>query len=91
MAHCSRCHVIPDHNAFGGIGSTPSFQLLADLDDGLERFDTFFARRPHPSIVRIAGVDPPTAQGTSMAPVLLKQDDIDDLVAYARRLRETKE
>ena len=28
--HCSRCHVIGDFNKYGGIGSTPSFQSLAN-------------------------------------------------------------
>ena len=27
--HCARCHVVGDFNPYGGIGSTPSFQLLA--------------------------------------------------------------
>ena len=27
--HCARCHVVGDFNPMGGIGSTPSFQLLA--------------------------------------------------------------
>ncbi|HMB76287.1 MAG TPA: cytochrome c [Kiloniellaceae bacterium] len=90
VTHCSRCHVIPDHNAFGGIGSTPSFQLLANLDDGLERFETFFARRPHPSVVRLEGVTPPSEQAPTIVPVALEPDDIDDLAAYARSLRQSK-
>ena len=26
--HCTRCHVVPDMNPYGGIGSTPSFAAL---------------------------------------------------------------
>jgi mono/diheme cytochrome c family protein len=40
--HCSRCHVIGDYNKYGGIGSTPSFQLLANqLPDYRARFEIF--------------------------------------------------
>ena len=31
--HCARCHVVGDFNPSGGIGSTPSFQLLAKRGD----------------------------------------------------------
>ena len=40
----------------GGIGSTPSFQLLANsFPDYKDRFETFNARRPHPVFVIIEG------------------------------------
>jgi len=26
--HCTRCHVVPNMNPYGGIGSTPSFAAL---------------------------------------------------------------
>lgn len=54
--HCARCHVIGDFNPYGGIGSTPSFQLLARRSDWLERFQTFYERRPHPVFVRVPDV-----------------------------------
>ena len=88
VEHCSRCHVVPDYNSHGGIGSTPSFRLLAGLDDGIERFETFFDRRPHPSFVRVPGVEPPTDLPVALEPVELLEDDVDSIVAYARRLRE---
>ena len=91
LAHCSRCHVLPDSNAFGGIGSTPSFKLLANLDDGLERFDSFFERRPHPSVIRLPGVAPPSDQEPTTVPIELQPSDIDDLVAYAKTLRDVKD
>lgn len=89
--HCSRCHVVGDFNKFGGIGSTPSFQLLVDaFDDWAERFETFQARRPHPSFVRVAGypypdpdVFPPNA-----APVEIELDDIAAIRAFAETLRK---
>ena len=89
--HCSRCHVIPDYNPHGGIGSTPSFRLLAEREDGMERFETFFSRRPHPSFVRVPDIVPPTELPTVLAPVEMSQQDVDDLVASARKLREWQE
>ena len=52
--HCTRCHVVGDFNPGGGISSTPSFQLLVKRrPDYKERFETFFARRPHPAFLSI--------------------------------------
>ena len=56
VAHCSRCHVVGDHNPYGGINSTPSFQLLAKRKDWMERFQTFYERRPHPVFIRVPDV-----------------------------------
>ena len=91
VQHCSRCHVVPDYNPNGGIGSTPSFRLLSELEDGMERFETFYTRRPHPSFVRVPGIEPPTKLPTSLEPVEINLDDIDDIIAYAKRLREWQE
>ena len=88
VVHCSRCHVIPDHNPLGGIGSTPSFRLLAELDDGIERFETFFSRRPHPSFVRVPDVAPPTELPSAPVVLELSAQDLEDIAAYARQLRE---
>lgn len=45
---CSRCHVIGESNRFGGIGSTPSFPLMAKYADMYRpRIQTFEGRRPH--------------------------------------------
>ena len=51
--HCTRCHVVGNLNKFGGIGSTPSLQLIAGMEDGMDRFQTFYARRQHPNFVRV--------------------------------------
>ena len=64
MAHCSRCHVIDESNKFGGIGSTPSFQLILGMSDGLERFETFFERRPHPAFVKSFGTQKKSGAST---------------------------
>ncbi len=45
---CARCHVIDHKNPFGGIGSSPSFPLMAKLADMFRpRIRTFQVRRPH--------------------------------------------
>ena len=89
--HCSRCHVIGDFNRFGGIGSTPSFQLLADaFDDWQERFETFQARRPHPSFVRVTGFDypDPTVFPPNVSPVEIELSDIAAIRAFAETLKK---
>lgn len=84
--HCSRCHVIPNHDPYGGIESTPSFRLLARRDDYLERFETFFDRPPHPVVVRIPGVEPRSDDPAFVATFVLQPEQVDDIVAYARKL-----
>ena len=89
--HCSRCHVIGDFNRFGGIGSTPSFQLLVDaFDDWQERFETFQARRPHPSFVRVTGFDypDPTVFPPNVSPVEIELSDIAAIRAFAETLKK---
>jgi mono/diheme cytochrome c family protein len=91
VQHCGRCHVVPDYNPMGGIGSTPSFRLLAELDDGLERFETFLIRRPHPASVRMQDTEPPTNLPAALQPFEMTTADLEDLLAYARQLREWQE
>ena len=85
--HCSRCHVIPDHNPYGGIGSTPSLRLLARRDDYLERFQTFYARRPHPVFVRVPDVPPPSDDPAFIATFEITPQQIEDLIAYVEAIR----
>lgn len=85
--HCARCHVIPDHNPYGGIESTPSFRLLARRDDYLERFRTFFERPPHPVVVRVPGVEPPTDDPAFVATFEIQPEQVDDIVAFVEILR----
>jgi mono/diheme cytochrome c family protein len=45
---CALCHVIDNKNPFGGIGSTPSFPLMAKYAEMFRpRIRTFPERRPH--------------------------------------------
>ncbi len=85
--HCSRCHVVGDFNPYGGIGSTPSFRLLAKRSDWLERFQTFFQRRPHPVFVRVPGVPPWTKLPAYVEEFRITMQDIEDLIAFVETLR----
>ena len=82
--YCSRCHVVGEADRFGGISSTPSFRILVKaLDDWRDRFETFHARPPHPSVIRIDGSDPISQAPPTTTQVFLKIEDVDALVAYA--------
>ena len=90
--HCSRCHVVGDFNPTGGISSTPSFQMLVKRrPDYKERFETFFARRPHPAFVTVKGVGkfleflPANA-----SPVEITQQDVQDVTAFVETLKPKK-
>lgn len=87
--HCTRCHVVGNFNPGGGISSTPSFQLLVKRrPDYQERFQTFYARRPHPAFLSIKGIGrirpdlPPNA-----APVELSEQDVEDISAFVETLK----
>lgn len=91
--HCTRCHVVGDINPGGGISSTPSFQLLVRRrPDYKDRFQTFFARRPHPAFLWLEGVGrirpdlPPNAK-----PVELTEQDVADMLAYVETLKAKTE
>ena len=88
--HCARCHVVGDFNPMGGIGSTPSFQLLAKRDDWLARFGNFFERRPHPVFVRVPGVARWTKLPSHVQEFEVTPANIDDIIAFARTLRPPK-
>ena len=86
--YCSRCHVVGYYNPMGGIGSTASFQMITKMSDYLERFKTFYARRPHPAFVRIPGV-PRWSKLPGYATeftITLKQ--VDDIVAFVKTLEK---
>ncbi len=85
--HCARCHVVGDFNPSGGIGSTPSFQLLAKRADWLERVQTFYERRPHPVFVRVPGVPPWTKLPPYAKEFRITMQDIQDLIAFVETLQ----
>ncbi len=85
--HCARCHVVGNFNPYGGIGSTPSFQLLAKRADWLERFQTFYERRPHPVFVRVPGVSPWTKLPAHVKEFRITPQDIEAVIAFVETLR----
>ncbi len=88
IKYCARCHVVGDHNPMGGIGSTPSFQLLAKRrPDFVERFQTFYQRRPHPVYVRVPGVPAWTDLPAYATVFTITPEDIEDIVAFAKTLK----
>ncbi len=90
--HCARCHVIGDYNKFGGIGSTPSFQLLVKRRPDYEaRFETFFERPPHPAFVTIKGYGRRMEHlPANAAPVELPLSAVLDILAFAKTLKTPK-
>ena len=88
--HCARCHVIGSYNRFGGIDSTPSFQMLAKRADMAERVSTFFARRPHPAFVTVPGVPKWSRVPPYATPFTVTPEQIENLVAFVGTLKNWK-
>ncbi|PLX38150.1 MAG: hypothetical protein C0606_07925 [Hyphomicrobiales bacterium] len=86
IKHCAACHVIGDYNKFGGIGSTPSFRVLASMKDGRERYETFHTRNPHQSITFLPDQKPPTDLPLRVQPIEIDYDDIIAIAAYGMTL-----
>ena len=89
QSHCARCHVIGDFNKYGGIGSTPSFQLLVKRrPDYRVRFETFFERPPHPAFVTIEGFQRRMPElPVNAAPVTLPLSAVNDILAFVETLK----
>lgn len=85
--HCSRCHVVPEHNTMG-IGSTPSFKAMvtSPAKDWRHKFEAFFALPPHGNFVRIREYRQVQLTPSAVAPIVIGLDDLDDLMAYVDRL-----
>jgi len=89
QANCTRCHVVGTFNPNGGISSTPSFQLLVNaLKDWQERFDTFYARPPHPAVIIIKGIKKSNDLPYNAAPLELTQQNVKDITAFAKTLKK---
>lgn len=86
--HCSRCHVVGDFNKMGGIESTPSFALLVERrPDYKERFQTFYARRPHPAFLTVKEIGRPSNLPPNAAPVAISLEDVENVAAYIETLK----
>ncbi len=90
--HCSRCHVIPGLNPFGGIGSTPSFSAMKWLDDWRRRFEIFYTLPPHPALVRIEGVSDPRDKSLPAFSneISLTLKEVDDILAFVETIKHPK-
>lgn len=85
--HCARCHVLPGDGNMG-IGSTPSFRIMvtSEVADWRERFETFYALRPHPNFVRIRELPWTVESPPVVVPFTLGLADLADLMAFVDRL-----
>jgi len=88
ITHCARCHVIGDFNKFGGLGSTPSFPLIAGMNDGYHRFETFFERRPHPVFVRVPNVERWSKALSYVTEFTVTPESINDLMAFVKTIKK---
>ena len=90
--HCARCHVVGDFNRMGGISSTPSFFLLVrEFDDWRARFETFYARRPHPAFITITGIGRSRSDLPANAhPITLPLSAVADVISYVQTLPKAK-
>lgn len=88
LLKCGRCHVVSPANRMNGIGSTPSFFVLRALSDWNNRFESFYARKPHPSFTQIPDVTDPFSdqRPPPIHPLTLSLDDLDDILAYVSGL-----
>jgi mono/diheme cytochrome c family protein len=87
--YCSRCHVIGDYNRMGGIGNSPSFAWMVKSADWRERFQTFYARRPHPVFVRVPGYARWSNVEPYYPPFEILLSEIDLITEYAGSLQTT--
>ena len=86
--HCTRCHVVPDMNPYGGIGSTPSFAAMKWLPDWEHRFEVFYTLPPHPALVKILGLSEERVASLPafVAEIELQIDDVEAILAFVRTL-----
>ncbi len=81
IARIRRPHLIP----------SPTFgysSLLAKREDYLERFQTFYERRPHPVYVRVPGVPRWSEFPSHVAEFTVNLDDIENIIAFVETLRK---
>lgn len=87
--HCSRCHVIPGLNPYGGIGSTPSFSAMKWLDDWRRRFEIFYILPPHPALVRVDGVSDSRDKSLPAfsSEIVMSLEDLDDILNFVDTIK----
>ena len=85
---CGRCHVVARDKQMNSIGSTPSFHVLRAMRDWDRRFQSFYARNPHPAFTQVAEVTPPfhDERPPPIIPVEMTLDDLQAIMAYVSAL-----
>ncbi|MBE1282529.1 MAG: hypothetical protein GJ676_04380 [Rhodobacteraceae bacterium] len=88
LTHCGRCHVIGPQNRMSGLGSTPSFQILRALPDWSDRFQQFYALKPHAAFTQLEGVTEPfdPERPSPIVPVEMSIEDLDAILAYVTEI-----
>jgi hypothetical protein len=61
--------------------------MMTTLPDYVDRFRTFYLRRPHPVFTNVPEVAPLKRQTLSVTPFTVTLEDIENLTAYAKSLR----
>ena len=84
LSLCGRCHVISEKNRMNGMGSTPSFAVLRTLSNWENRFEAFYALKPHGAFTQVEDVTPPfdPLRPSPIVPVEMTLDDLDAILAY---------
>ena len=87
--HCTRCHVVPNMNPYGGIGSTLSFAAMKWLDDWEQRFDVFYTLPTHLALVNIDGISEVRSKFllVLVSEIELQLEEINAILAFARTLK----
>ncbi len=62
--------------------------MLAKRQDYLERFQTFYERRPHPVYVRVPGVPKWTELPSFVEEFTVNLDDIENIISFVETLRK---
>ena len=84
LQKCGRCHVVNEKNRMNGMGSSPSFRLMRTFSDWQNRFEAFFALKPHPAFTQVEDVTEPfpVDRPSPIAPIEVTLDEIDAIIAY---------
>ncbi|MFB0993147.1 MAG: hypothetical protein QMB78_13265, partial [Rhodospirillales bacterium] len=69
-------------------GSTSSFRGVRVMEDGMERFQTFYTRRPHPAFVRVPDVPERSNVSAYATEFTVTPEAIDDLLAFVKTIEK---
>ncbi len=88
MINCGRCHKVSEKDRMGGIGSTPSFAVMRNWDDGEQRMKAFWTLRPHPAFTQVEGVTEPFPENrpSPIHPISLTLDELRVIIKYFRTI-----